>query len=47
MQCPKCKKQALKFIPWVGWMYECTNCGYRGPIALEKKEIKKSRLPKI
>ncbi|MEM5801855.1 MAG: hypothetical protein QXQ18_00505 [Candidatus Aenigmatarchaeota archaeon] len=41
MICPKCKKPELKFLPWLGLIYECQNCGYRGPLKVEKENKKK------
>lgn len=40
MKCPDCKKNTLKFQPWVGLIYQCYNpkCNYRGPIVLDKKK---------
>jgi uncharacterized metal-binding protein (TIGR02443 family) len=38
--CPKCK--SLDIFLWLGGnagiIYECKNCGYRGPVVLEKEE---------
>jgi|GEM_PF-5102319 hypothetical protein len=31
----------MVFLPWLGMIYECKQCGYRGPIALS--EIKKMK----
>lgn len=38
MQCPKCKKDTLKFLPWLGQIYQCYNpkCGYRGSLIIKK-----------
>ncbi|HLC59021.1 MAG TPA: hypothetical protein VJH34_00680 [archaeon] len=39
----------MKFMPWLGMIYECIDCGYRGPLAVSKIEkvkkigIKKSK----
>lgn len=40
--CPKCK--SLDIYLWLGGnlgiIYECNECGYRGPVVLEKVEKK-------
>jgi DNA-directed RNA polymerase subunit RPC12/RpoP len=43
MECPKCKSKNLNFLPWLGYIYECRDCGYRGPVAvkIEGKNHKK------
>lgn len=39
--CPRCDKTMTPFIGFrAGLVYECKNCGYRGPISI-KKEGKK------
>ncbi len=38
MYCPRCGNKGMNFLPWLGTIYECTNCGYRGPLALGKIE---------
>lgn len=37
MQCPNCKNSNLKYLPWLGQIYECKNCSYRGPLTLEDR----------
>jgi len=44
MQCPKCKSENLNFLPWLGMIYECKDCGYRGPLVIEKKEINREKI---
>ena len=34
MLCPKCKKEQLRYFPWLGQMWKCS-CGYSGPLAVE------------
>lgn len=41
LQCPKCKSKDMNFLPWLGMIYECRNCGYRGPIAVTTKKVSK------
>jgi O-6-methylguanine DNA methyltransferase len=36
--CPKCKKESLNYIPWLGQLWQCNNCNYRGPVFLELTE---------
>jgi len=38
--CPKCGSKNLNFLPWLGLFYECRDCGWRGVLAIKKKEIK-------
>lgn len=33
--CPRCRKQALLYLPWLGQIWDCRNCGYRGPLVIE------------
>lgn len=40
MQCPKCENEKLNYLPWLGQIWECRKCGYRGPLALENLEKK-------
>ena len=40
MECPACRSKKMNLLPWLGIIYECPKCGYRGPVALEKKKIK-------
>jgi len=32
MQCPKCESNNLNYLPWLGQIWQCNNCGYRGAI---------------
>ena len=41
-ECPKCKSKHLKYLPWLGEIYECKKCGYRGPLTLEKLTKRKN-----
>ena len=39
MLCPVCKKgDKLAYKPWLGEMWECKNCNYRGPLIIEDLE---------
>ena len=38
MQCPKCKSEDIIYLPWIGQLWECKKCGYRGPVFLEINE---------
>jgi Zn ribbon nucleic-acid-binding protein len=40
-QCPKCKSKDLILLPWLGLIYECKKCGYKGPVFIKK--VKKQR----
>jgi Zn ribbon nucleic-acid-binding protein len=40
-ECPRCKSKDLIFLPWLGLIYICRKCGYKGPLILEKKETNK------
>jgi predicted RNA-binding Zn-ribbon protein involved in translation (DUF1610 family) len=46
--CPRCGQATLKFSSkFDGWItpiqYICENCGYKGPIAMEKEETTKHK----
>ena len=34
MLCPNCKREQLRYFPWLGQMWRCS-CGYMGPIAIK------------
>jgi len=34
-RCPLCKSDSINYQPWIGQMWVCQNCGYRGPIIIE------------
>ena len=38
MQCPKCRSEDITYLPWIGQLWECKKCGYRGPLVLEINE---------
>lgn len=38
MYCPRCGSDRLNFMPWLGMVYECYDCKYRGPVAVGKIE---------
>lgn len=46
MICPKCRKEQLLYKPWLGQIWECRSCGYRGPLFLEKGKGSKKVLKK-
>lgn len=37
-ECPKCKSRYLNFMPWLGLIYECRKCGWRGPLVITKRK---------
>lgn len=39
-QCPKCKSKNLMLLPWLGLIYQCKKCGYRGPVFIKRKITK-------
>ena len=39
-QCPRCKSADISLVPWLGMIYECKNCGYKGPLVLERRKVK-------
>jgi len=43
-QCPKCKGTELIILPWLGVIYQCKKCGYRGPLTIEKRTRKTKKL---
>ncbi|MEM5772803.1 MAG: hypothetical protein QXL86_01070 [Candidatus Aenigmatarchaeota archaeon] len=45
LECPNCKSRNIKFMPWLGMIYECKDCGYRGPIAIKKKTKSQASFP--
>lgn len=34
--CPKCGSEELNYEPWLGEIYECRDCGYRGVFIIEE-----------
>lgn len=43
MRCSNCKKKdTLTYLPWLGQIYECSNCGYRGVLIGEDEETSKT-----
>jgi len=32
--CPQCGSENITFNPWLGQMWTCQHCGYRGPVDL-------------
>jgi len=43
VHCPKCKSKDLNFMPWLGLIYECRNCGWRGPVVVRKGKLGRGR----
>jgi len=41
--CPNCKKENLNFMPWLGLIYECRECGWRGPLAISRLVSEKQK----
>ncbi len=39
-QCPRCRSDDIVLVPWKGMIYQCKNCGYMGPLVLEKRRTK-------
>ena len=38
-QCPNCRRSKfLIYKPWLGLIWECRKCGYRGPLVIETAE---------
>ncbi len=40
IKCPICGDDDLIYLPWLGQIYECRKCGYRGPVVLEDRDLK-------
>jgi DNA-directed RNA polymerase subunit RPC12/RpoP len=36
--CPKCGSENLNYEPWLGEIYECRDCGYRGVLVIEEDD---------
>jgi len=34
--CPKCGSENLNYEPWLGEIYVCRDCGYRGVLVIEE-----------
>lgn len=37
--CPKCGSKEIKYLPWLGEIYECKDCGYQGALIVEDGEL--------
>ena len=37
--CPKCGSKNLNYMPWLGELYECRDCSYKGPLVIEDGDI--------
>jgi phenylalanyl-tRNA synthetase beta chain len=40
LKCPKCKNKDLIFLPWLGNIYECHNCGFRSNFVISEENKK-------
>ena len=38
LRCPKCGSKDLKLLPWLGMIYECKKCGWRGVLVVKEKK---------
>ncbi len=36
--CPRCGSKHLNYLPWLGEIYECRECGYRGALVIEDED---------
>ncbi len=34
LACPNCGSKRLVYLPWLGQIYECKDCGYRGSLVI-------------
>jgi len=40
--CPRCGSDDMKWNqPWLGQIYDCRNCGYRGSLVVQNGELAK------
>ncbi len=50
MQCPRCGNPRIHYWPWLGQMWNCRACGYRGALVVEdlseKMRVLLNRIPK-
>jgi len=37
-RCPKCKSEDLEYVPWLGQIWICKKCGYKGPVVVEEDD---------
>jgi len=37
--CPRCGSKNLNYTPWLGEIYVCRACGYKGALVVEDGEI--------
>ncbi len=37
--CPRCGSKNMNYMPWLGEIYTCRDCGYRGALIVEDGEI--------
>ena len=37
--CPLCGSKSLNYMSWLGEIYVCRDCGYRGALIVEDGEI--------
>lgn len=36
--CPNCKSNNISFDPWMGQMWTCRKCNYRGPLVVDEED---------
>jgi len=44
MQCPRCGNPRIHYWPWLGQMWNCRACGYRGALVVEDVDAKMRQL---
>lgn len=44
MQCPRCGNPRIHYWPWLGQMWNCRACGYRGALVVEDLSVKMRQL---
>ena len=46
--CPKCGSTLMTYNPWLGQMWTCQHCGYKGPIEMvEDSEMTKKEIETV
>lgn len=41
--CPQCGSKNLNYVPWLGEIYMCRECGYKGALIIENSEFAEAR----
>jgi C4-type Zn-finger protein len=44
LECPKCGGKNLNFLPWLGMIYECRKCHYRGPLTIKRSRGRPAKI---